>query len=408
MRRRTSLLVRAAVVVATGGVVVACGGPNIPKNAAIPATICAPRCRRERECNPAADETACEKRCEAGLGPRATLLKDAYVAKLVACANGQACVANVGAAIGACWRDTELLDPASDLARDHCRRLVERSMECVKGTSGFEHCLGSRKHYTDAVVHELDECLHWPCRKWLQCDLSVVGEDPVRDDPDRIKAYVDRPVPHARERVRVAGHVHEVDTKTPISGAEVCARDDADSACTHSDADGAFALDVPSRTELTVTVAAPGYVPRALGVTTAARDWPTFGLSLAREEQVKKRYAKLDPTPDTGFLTAMAMAPRGDKPTVEGVTVAVADPTAKGPLYLRTDGEPEPTRTATSARAVALFARLTPGTAEITFGPDTLACTPGFGGWPSDKPNAARVPIVAGHETRVAMHCAPK
>jgi hypothetical protein len=66
---------------------------------------------------------------------------------------------------------------------------------------------------------------------------------------------------------------------------------------------------------------------------------------------------------------------------------------------------PDTLRKTTSTFSYALFANLTPGVVELTLGPEALVCTASYGGWPSDKRNTLRAPIVAGFETRITVVC---
>jgi hypothetical protein len=172
-----------------------------------------------------------------------------------------------------------------------------------------------------------------------------------------------------------------------------------------SDGSGAFTLPLPVRKEVAITVAAPEFGSRLLPLATGEVGYIDWKLNMSSDQTLRARYAALDatpavpdpnsPPPSVGALFVAANGPPGSTTGLDGVTISIAPVSGVGPLYFEPNGKPDILRKATSTFSYALFSNLTPGVVEVMLGPEALVCSPSYGGWPSDKRNTLRVPIVA-------------
>jgi hypothetical protein len=88
-----------------------------------------------------------------------------------------------------------------------------------------------------------------------------------------------------------------------------------------------------------------------------------------------------------------------------GIVVTMSPASGIGPIYDDPLGVGDTSLHATSTGGTGHFADLEPHEVELTFGPADLICSLSFGGWPSNRTNVIRLPIVAGFETRVGERC---
>jgi hypothetical protein len=399
-RRAGVLLVFAATVTCT---------PSHLADSSIPTTLCQPRCERMHECDGTTDVRSCVDRCVSSLGPRTVYERADLTMAARACTERQACLPHMDAAIASCIRDAfERLQP-TPAAQAYCQRFMEKNQTCSGRPSiDMAHCLYYDKSYTDPVIAQLDHCVRdSPC-KWLgRCFQTVVGEDPILDDPDRTRAMVDRPLGSPlRDEVRVAGTVTTDGALTPIAGATVCILPGA-AGCATTDSRGIYQLSAPAHAEISITVRAADFGARVVPITTIGRDVMEFSIPLHDGARAAKRYAAWNaqlPNESVGALLATAIG-QTENHLPEGATFRLDPASGQGPLYFSERGEAAPDRTTASSRSTALFADLKPGEAVLTIRAPGLVCAPWWGGWPSSAPESIRVPIVAGFETRVTMRC---
>jgi hypothetical protein len=390
-----------------------CVDPQGPANPGIPDEICQPRCQRHHDCDPSSDIAACMTRCKGALSPRVVYESADYVGKLASCSAQQACGTGLDGRILSCWADLRVRSDPSNAARKYCGTFVDKEESCAtRRVLTYDRCLYAAKMYSDETLAQLTACLdRSPCAtaSWYSCEVDVVGLDARADDWDRAEAFRERPVPTVRRSVNVAGTVIVGSTKAPLGNASVCVSGHPEIACVTSDATtGAFALTLPARTELAITATAPGYGGRLVAIVTTGNDWDQFSIAVPTVDVLRARYGAFSATPpdaNTGALFATARAPKGSKVGLEGVTLGVVPSSGTGPFYFAPKGVPDPALKATSTWSSSVFANLTPGVVEVTFGPGPVTCTPYAGGWPSLKPNTVRVPILAGLESRVIVQC---
>jgi hypothetical protein len=390
-------------------VAVACEAPVHPKDPGIPDALCQPRCKRQHDCDAAFDVASCVVRCERALSPRVVYDREDLIAKQRQCAEQQACVANVDQAITACTSDNfKRLEP-TPTAQAFCKARVDMDHHCGDFASDYEHCIYGHKGYSDPILSQMSDCLSaHPCRTYGRCLVAIVGEDVGIEDKDRAAAFRSSEVPKAGpDTVKLHGRI-QTEANQGIASANVCLRAKGSSPCVATDDAGAFTLMVPAHEEIAITASATGYGSRVGGLATVGRDIDAWGLILATEPSLRARYAAAGGTyadAATGSIMATAKAPPGSTGGFDGAAMSIAPASGKGPVYFSPDGYPDSKLTATSTWSSGVFAGVAPGEVELHFGPDVVTCVPAWGGWPSKQPNAVRVPIVAGFETRVVMQC---
>jgi hypothetical protein len=354
---------------------------------------------------------SCIGHCERSLSPRVVYERADLIASERACSLEQACGSAVDRAISSCQSDVlRRLEPSAT-DRAYCHAWVEKSIKCGDYRWDEEHCIWATKTYSDAIVHQLADCIGHPCRglsNYGRCGVAVVGIDPVWADQDRIAEFASTPVPDAgAATVRIAGKV-TTESDEPIPGALVCVRDLRDGPCVRSSESGAFALDVPAHADIAISARATGYGNALAALTTRGANLSRWNLTLTGDTAMLRRYAAVDaPYPDdaSAHVLAMVRAPEGSASGLEGVTIGVIPKPGLGPLYFGPDSQPDRSRSKTSTWSEALFAGVPPGEVTVTFGPQSLACVPLDRGWPSPIPNSIRIPVAAGFETRIAMRC---
>jgi hypothetical protein len=384
----------------------ACGRPIHPNDETIPEQLCRPRCQREHDCNAEVDVPACVSRCEHFTSPRAIYDRTDYVAAMRACAQGQSCVADVDLAIGACQGDAFRRFEPSPADHEYCARRVEREIKCGDFRRDAAHCENGTKMYSDAILGQLTDCLDQPCRMYGRCILAVVGEDPMWDDPDRWSQYAHTPLPDAGPASVTLSGIVTMESNGPLVDVNVCLLA-LKGSCVKSTESGAFSLQAPAHAELALTFVAPGFGSTVVGFVTRGRDTRSV-VVLHSDAGAKARYAAIGatyPNETAGFLFATVRAPAGSEKGLSGITVQATPKPGQGPLYFAETSAPDPARTDTSTWSSAAFAGVEPGELTVTFGPASVTCVPAFGAWPSTLPNAVRVPVAAGFETRVFVQC---
>lgn len=387
----------------------ACDEPAHPNNPQIPAILCESRCRRENDCDAKVDFRSCVARCERYLTPRAIYDRMDLVEAFRACAAQQACVPEAGRAISECRADSfRRLEPSAAV-RTYCQKAVEKDQRCGEASPDYDHCIYGNKVYSDVILRQMTACLDdHPCRTYGLCLVAVVGEDQAIQDPDRQAAFRHKLLPDAAPAsVTLQGRVNS-EGDAPIAGANVCIRNPDPGACVTTNEAGDFLLSVPGHQEFAVSAQAPGFVGRLVALTSAGQDFNNWTIILPDEALGRARYSGFGATfPDaaTGFVFATAHAPAGSRHGLEGVTMVLNPASGKGPLFFNASSEPDPQRKATSTWSSGMFANVQPGEVELTFGAESITCTPWYGGWPSKQANSVRIPIVAGFETRVTMNC---
>jgi hypothetical protein len=401
-------LVLTAVVVAA--VAVSCSAPKHPGNPSIPSAICKARCDKLHACDPGLDGPSCEDRCRHGFGGRATFLKAEYVSALRACAEQQTCSGDVAQRIASCSTDVRARLEASAQDRTFCSAKVKKDLECsTPRANDFEHCIFAEKVLSDEAVGDLAACLEdSPCRSYRRCYLGVLGNDASDDDWDRAREFREKAVPAANRVVTMTGTIVTVNTTVPVAAAKVCVHDHPDLACATTDLAGAFAIPMPPSQEFALEVTAPDHASTLVGFTPKTAAVKDITIGIRKDATAHARYAAFGaayPDAVNGFLSLWALGPGAQKAGLDGITMELSPKSGTGPFFFAADSNPDPTRQETSSFGVGVFANVAPGVVEITFGPSSVTCQPGFGAWAATKANTVRAPIAAGFETRVEQRC---
>ena len=197
---------------------------------------------------------------------------------------------------------------------------------------------------------------------------------------------------------------------TYLSGAEVCIAQTTN--CSTANSQGAFSLQVPANAQVAITIQRPGYTNVLVPIVTTDQNQIGWEIGTQNAAQTTANYAALGATyPDsaTAFLAVFAASSTGQAGHA-GVTYQFAPASSKGPEYAdatgNVDADAGATETSTMGDGIATFTSAVQQV-TITYLPDTLACTPDFGGWPAQGVNAVLVPLLAGFETHVGQGCVP-
>jgi hypothetical protein len=406
-RNREIVGLTSALFVAT---IVACA--KTPSDPTIPDALCSPRCQRDHDCDPHVDVTDCVTKCEHLLSPRAVYWREDYVRQVRDCAQRQACAKDTDRAIAECVRDARRRLPPTPAAVDYCKVAVPNQTNCGivdrSLAADYDHCIQNHDLYSDAALHKLTDCEQEPCRTHAACYYDAVGEGSALDNERAVRQLNNVRLQDAGSpTITVQGHVHN-ESDGMMAGVSVCLRD-SQVPCSTSDATGAFAIDVPAHAEIALSFMADGYEARLVALATVGRNPDDLGsITMPSAATEAARYAKAGVTgPDasTGTISVLARTPEGTRKGLEGVTVAIDPPSGHGAVYLAPEGAPDTSLTATSTNGSALIAGVSPGVVELTMGPTDVSCAPSFGGWPSNRPNSVRLPVIAGFATRLAMRC---
>ena len=190
----------------------------------------------------------------------------------------------------------------------------------------------------------------------------------------------------------------------PIEGATVCAYTQPDLPCATTNAVGEFELSgLAPRSEAAITVTATGHRSAVLPFVTDERPVrPSLALEPVEVVDARDASTGASPAPGTGSVGFVAVGASGG---LAGVSVTVT-PAGAGPYYVDADRSLDTGLTATSERGFGFVLGLPPGVADLRFSHTSFACDVPALGWP-DGSNGVRAPVVAGHETAVAIVCEP-
>jgi hypothetical protein len=207
--------------------------------------------------------------------------------------------------------------------------------------------------------------------------------------------------------IRVEGTV-TAGLTIPIASASVCVPDHPEIACVTTAADGTFNLTLPVNQELALTLRASGMASAVVGIRSGLRESRKLVFSLDKIESTKARYEAIGakyPDEGTGFIVARTEVQNDSDLGVDGAVLSIQPKSGTGPLYFDANSNPSPMRTSTSTWSVAAFANVTPGTVELALEPSNVTCVPSASGWAAQVTNRVRVPVLAGYETHVRLHC---
>lgn len=197
----------------------------------------------------------------------------------------------------------------------------------------------------------------------------------------------------------------------PLEGAEVCLEGTEN--CATSDEEGLVQLDVPASSELTLELAAEGFGPTLLPVTTTdTGPAPQLGplLDDATLELLAGVLGIDYPFVGTGVMAVSVLEELtvpvvSDDPGIPGITLT-AD--REGSIYYLDENEfPQFDLSATTAPSGAGgLVEAEPDTWELTLGGTASNCVI-VTGWPGSTESAFRFPIRAGFVTQTVVTCDP-
>lgn len=381
-------------------------GPKHPGNPGFRPEVCAALCAKMSGCGAPIDRTACENDCQSRLNPRMQYDRPDFIASIKECVARTMCGSNLRVRLGHdCLWVTEVSLVPSPLAHAACERRLEKTQYCVMTSVSVEKCLEQWKMYTDPILADLDACADDRiCSNYGRCIRSVVGADVFWDDRDRAKEQRERPVAEAPPtRVHLGGTANVAEAPWP--GITLCVEGHPEIPCSTTGADGRFAVPLPASSEVTITARGPGLASIVFAVSTATHDIGNLRLSFERVDIVVSRYEGAGmqfPNAGTGAILVTALGP--GRMGASGITLST--PSGGRTVYLSRDGRPRTDLGTTSESGRAVVIEVPPGVAEIQIGPESALCSP-MSGWAGQGLNRVRVPVLAGHETRVAVRCAP-
>ena len=250
---------------------------------------------------------------------------------------------------------------------------------------------------------------HPPAVRFLAVTLlftmgPACGDDGVPLEPDAGSGII------VLGEVRRAMLGARFDELGPVEGAMVCAYMRPELPCATTNAVGEFELaGLAPRSEVAITVSAAGHRSAVLPFVTDDRPVrPSLALEPLEVIDARDEAAGASPAPGTGSIGFVVAGATGG---LAGVRVT-ATPAGEGPFYVDADHAVDTSLSATTTRGFGFVLGLPAGTVELSLEPSPdprgsgIACDVPALGWPAG-PNAARAPVVPGHETAVAVVCRP-
>jgi hypothetical protein len=182
----------------------------------------------------------------------------------------------------------------------------------------------------------------------------------------------------------------------PLEGVRIC--EVGTTNCTTSNEAGRATLELPRCQEVAWTLEKEGYTTSAAGDVTDDTFEPATAPWAMTPDELWEGWAK-----GLGISYPLTGTHLRVLPQRAGVTFEMIGEAAT-PSYADEAGTPTFALSATTTRGDGGFAELAPGEVEVVFGGTATDCVAARG-WPSDKPNAIRVPIIDGVLTFASMSC---
>jgi hypothetical protein len=193
----------------------------------------------------------------------------------------------------------------------------------------------------------------------------------------------------------------------PVEGVEVC--EVGGDYCVMSDSAGYVGLLLPIGEEVAFTAVKEGFIPYLGGGVPPERglDFGEFGM--ARLERLSYQHDLVGspwPMEDTGDIVIINI----NGADLPGTTLELSPSTGIGFYYNEDhDWDTDLTET-TSASYYGLFGgwtQVSPGEVEVTWGGTAAGRCTIIKGWPSEKPNTMRIPVMAGFLSQQDLLCTP-
>jgi hypothetical protein len=192
----------------------------------------------------------------------------------------------------------------------------------------------------------------------------------------------------------------------PLEGVEIC--EFGTNNCVQTDDGGNATIDLPINEEVVFTTVKDGYASYLhAGVVPAVPLNVRFGMS----DHTRMSYLHdlvMSPYPMEGTGEVLIINADLDQSPgpFPGATLELTGSTGKG-FYYNEDGDWDPDLTATTSYPLGPwggFTEVTPGEVEVTWGGTAEDCIL-FKGWPSEKENTMRLPVMEGFITFADVTC---
>ncbi|MGD8606841.1 MAG: hypothetical protein PVH21_06080, partial [Myxococcales bacterium] len=175
--------------------------------------------------------------------------------------------------------------------------------------------------------------------------------------------------------------------------------------CVMSDSEGWATLQLPAGEEVAFTVEKEGFIKYlSAGVIPEAPLQFQFGMA-TNERGALVHELVMSPYPPEGTGDIVISCFGGV--SLPGATLELVGATGKG-FYYDEEGYWDPDLTETTSRpgsgSLGGFTEVAPGVVEVTWG-GTAEGVPIFKGWPSEKENTMRVPVMAGYMSLEDLLC---
>lgn len=248
----------------------------------------------------------------------------------------------------------------------------------------------------------------------LVCTLLVVGcngsdlaqgvdlafGDATTDTGGKHDLHGDVAAPDAAQgTVTVQGTFGLYHQQTGLAGAAICKYIDGKktNACTQSDVDGNYTIEIPANVDTGITMEKSGYWSGFVPIHTAPSTIKlNFGTST--DSEAATEFGTLGATyPDPGKGAIMVNA-------VEGAVFSVTPSAGLGPFYGDEKGYLVKSTTAMTTSRYGAVLGLPPGVYEVDVTHPTKTCT-NAGNWPSAGNHTLRVPVLGGSWSGTVLSC---
>jgi hypothetical protein len=204
----------------------------------------------------------------------------------------------------------------------------------------------------------------------------------------------------------ITGFSGQVGYLGPLEGVEVCQLDTNN--CVITGADGKGTVDLPIGEEVAYTTVKEGYASYLhAGVVPPVPLQVKFGMADdTRMSYLHDLVMSPYPMEGTGEVIFFEVDLDGPPGPFPGATLELIGSTGKA-YYYNEDGDWDPDLTATTSNSLVPwggFTEVTPGEVEVTWGGTAEDCIL-FKGWPSDKENTMRIPVMEGFTTVAEVTC---
>jgi hypothetical protein len=209
--------------------------------------------------------------------------------------------------------------------------------------------------------------------------------------------------------VAATGNITDRATFNPIAGASVCVVGNASLPCATTGSDGAYTLQVPANTDVSVSVSETTHVTNYLTITTT--DQPVnLGPVRIMDKAFDANFVQQAGGQRTDSTGMLVVAVFNQFPNPTGAVAGIGLTTSGGggtEFYTDTTGNPDGTLQATTDRGVAGFVNMRPGTVTLFLDADAMHCKGAVAWASSSGAGAMKTKIYGGGTTVVYATCVP-